>query len=71
MRAFKSLSLITVVALMSVFSVHAQTPTDKQLAQKILADNKLDTVQARALKLLTGFTAGTSYGEIWIRDFNT
>ncbi len=24
-----------------------------------------------ALKLLTAFNAGTSYGEIWIRDFNT
>jgi hypothetical protein len=24
-----------------------------------------------ALKLLSGFNAGTSYGEIWIRDFNT
>jgi cellobiose phosphorylase len=43
----------------------------KQLAAKILADQRLDTIQARALRLLTGFTAGTSYGEVWIRDFNT
>jgi hypothetical protein len=44
---------------------------NKELATKILADQRLDTIQARALRLLTGFTAGTSYGEVWIRDFNT
>lgn len=43
----------------------------KTLAATILADSRLDTVQARALRLLTGFAAGTSYGEVWIRDFNT
>jgi GH15 family glucan-1,4-alpha-glucosidase len=47
-----------------------QTNND-QLAASILADSRLDTIQARALRLLTGFTAGTSYGEVWIRDFNT
>ena len=41
------------------------------LAKQILSDNRLDTVQAWALKVLTGFNAGTGYGEIWIRDFNT
>src|SRR5882672_9700013 len=41
------------------------------LAKQILADERLDRVEAMALKLLRGFTAGTSYGEIWIRDFNT
>lgn len=46
-------------------------PSDKELARQILADQRLDRVQAMALQLLTGFTAGTSYGEIWIRDFNT
>jgi len=48
----------------------SQTGND-QLAASILADSRLDTIQARALRLLTGFTAGTSYGEVWIRDFNT
>ncbi|WP_298739594.1 hypothetical protein [uncultured Chitinophaga sp.] len=48
----------------------SQTGND-QLAATILADSRLDTIQARALRLLTGFTAGTSYGEVWIRDFNT
>ena len=31
----------------------------------------MDTIEARGLKLLSGFSAGTSYAEVWIRDFNT
>jgi hypothetical protein len=55
-----------------IFSIAgAQQPSTKALAGKILADSRLDTVQARALKLLSGFSAGTSYSEVWIRDFNT
>src|ERR1700744_4196637 len=42
-----------------------------ELAKEILADQRLDHVEAMALKLLGGFNAGTSYNEIWIRDFNT
>jgi len=42
-----------------------------ELGRQILQDQRLDQVQAMALKLLGGFNAGTSYGEIWIRDFNT
>jgi glycogen debranching enzyme len=45
--------------------------SQSKLANTILTDNRLDTIQARALRLLTGFAAGTSYGEVWIRDFNT
>lgn len=41
------------------------------LKELIITNSKFDTVQARALRILSGFTAGTSYGEIWIRDFNT
>src|ERR1700733_11606039 len=44
---------------------------DTTLAQQILQDQRLDQVEAMALQLLKGFNAGTSYGEIWIRDFNT
>jgi hypothetical protein len=42
-----------------------------ELAKQILADKRFDQVEAMSLKLLSGFNAGTSYGEIWIRDFNT
>ena len=52
-------------------SVHGQQPPGKELAATILADARLDTIQGRALQLLHGFNAGTSYGEVWIRDFNT
>ena len=44
---------------------------NRALAATILNDARLDTIQARALRLLQGFSAGTSYGEVWIRDFNT
>lgn len=52
-------------------SMHAQSKSPGVLASSILKDSQLDTIQARALRLLTGFSAGTSYGEVWIRDFNT
>ncbi|SEW39823.1 hypothetical protein SAMN05428988_5164 [Chitinophaga sp. YR573] len=45
--------------------------SQSKLADTILTDSRLDTIQSRALRLLTGFAAGTSYGEVWIRDFNT
>lgn len=59
--------LITAACTLITIAVFSQQP----LAKKIIYDSRMDTVEARALKLLTGFTAGTSYGEIWIRDFNT
>ena len=64
---------VLLFAFLSVFlhSAQAQQLSKKELAHQIMTDSRLDTVQARALRLLTGFTAGTSYGEIWIRDFNT
>lgn len=50
---------------------NAQVKDKSALAGSILADSRLDTIQARGLKLLSGFSAGTSYNEVWIRDFNT
>jgi GH15 family glucan-1,4-alpha-glucosidase len=52
-------------------NANAQVNDKAVLAQSILADKSLDTIQAKALKLLSGFSAGTSYSEVWIRDFNT
>lgn len=49
---------------------NAQDSVD--LAQQILADTSLNHVKTMAESLLkTGFNAGSSYGEVWIRDFNT
>ena len=41
------------------------------LSKQIMDDGRLDKVEDMALHLLNGFAAGTSYGEIWIRDYNT
>ncbi len=49
----------------------AQISAKQKLARQILADKRLDTIESRAIKLLSGFSAGTSYSEVWIRDFNT
>ncbi len=46
-------------------------PANAKLAEQIIQDKRLDKVEEMALQLLSGFNAGTSYGEIWIRDFNT
>lgn len=45
--------------------------SNANLSKQIINDGRLDKVEAMALHLLNGFTAGTSYGEVWIRDFNT
>ncbi|MBB5394147.1 hypothetical protein [Mucilaginibacter sp. AK015] len=52
-------------------SLYAQQTNNKVIAAEILGNSKLDTIQSRALVLLNGFSAGTSYNEVWIRDFNT
>lgn len=49
----------------------AQVAGQRALAKTIVANTDFDTVQSRAIKLLSGFSAGTSYNEVWIRDFNT
>jgi len=42
------------------------------VARQILADPNLPRVLDKARSLLkTGFTAGSGYGEVWIRDLNT
>ncbi|TKK67970.1 hypothetical protein FC093_12190 [Ilyomonas limi] len=68
-RVITLLEIITVV-LFTVQSAAAQT--NKQLAQTILHDKKLDTVLAKAKEVLSkGFNAGDGYPQVWIRDFNT
>jgi cellobiose phosphorylase len=47
------------------------SPSRDELARQIIRDKRLGKVEDMALQLLKGFNAGTSYGEIWIRDFNT
>jgi glycogen debranching enzyme len=54
-------------------SVGAAPEADqKVLAKEILADKSLSEVHQMAKKLLqSGLTAGSGYGEVWIRDLNT
>lgn len=48
------------------------SPGERGLARRILDDPELPAVIEKARALLeTGFTAGTGYGEVWIRDLNT
>ncbi len=45
---------------------------DRELVEKILANEQFDEVKNRALAVVkTGFNAGDGYGEVWIRDYNT
>jgi len=45
---------------------------NRELALRIQNDQRLDMVHQMAYELIkTGFNAGTSYGEVWIRDYNT
>ncbi len=49
-----------------------KTASERNLADEILADENLRAVQQMAHKLLkSGLTAGSGYGEVWIRDLNT
>ncbi len=50
---------------------YAQVNNTSTIKQAIITNKTFDSVQVKAIKLLSGFSAGTSYNEIWIRDFNT
>jgi hypothetical protein len=62
---------LVILLCQSLTYLAAQPTTNAQTAKKIIADTRLDTIQQKALALLTGFSAGTSYNEVWIRDLNT
>ena len=59
----------------TLITITCQSTSEKEqrsLALKIKNDEKLKTVSSMARALIkTGFSAGTSYSEIWIRDYNT
>jgi len=55
-----------------VFHSQLQAQQPLRLAITIAADSSLNKVKAMAADLIkSGFTAGSGYGEVWIRDFNT
>ena len=70
-RLFFCVSMI-VVSGYPVFAEPAGTTANRQLAARILADERLPDVLDRAKAIVkTGFNAGDGYGEVWIRDFAT
>jgi glycogen debranching enzyme len=67
-------SLLGFLAAVAAPAAAAAAPAnrDAELARKILGDENLREVHRMARKLLqTGLTAGSGYGEVWIRDLNT
>lgn len=59
------------IILLSLINCRTQT-NEKNLAAKIENDPTFEFVQEKAIEIVkTGFNAGDSYGEVWIRDFNT
>ncbi|MEO8415407.1 MAG: hypothetical protein ABI472_17235 [Ginsengibacter sp.] len=63
-------SIFFVVTICCGPKLHAQSA--KSLTAEVLNDSSLNRVKSMAVDLLkTGFNAGNSYGEVWIRDFNT
>ena len=68
-------SILAACLLAGAFPARAAADNDADraaLAKEILADQSLRDVRQMARKLLqSGLTAGTSYGEVWIRDLNT
>ena len=58
--------------LVSAFAMVSCTSPDKELKKEILSDTRMDEVYSMGLDLLSsGLNAGSSYVEVWIRDFNT
>lgn len=49
-----------------------QAQPSQAIAYKIINDSTLNRVKTMAGNLIkTGFNAGSGYGEVWVRDFNT
>ncbi|MCF6407532.1 hypothetical protein L3C95_31865 [Chitinophaga filiformis] len=71
MRIFTTFLIISLFLSAFGAPLSAQKTDNRELSLTIRNDARLDSIQARALRLLTGFNAGTSYGEVWIRDLNT
>lgn len=71
MKRNKLLTLIIILAGICTSCGKTISP-EKQLAERIMNDTLMNKVEEMALEIVKGgFTAGDSYGEVWIRDYNT
>lgn len=60
------------LAMMVALSGCGQKAENVSLKDRILQDKNMDKVEQMALDLVKGgFNAGSSYSEVWIRDYNT
>jgi cellobiose phosphorylase len=66
----KKIACAFLISLICCFQLKAQP--SETIANQIHTDSSLNQVKSMALDLVkTGFNAGSGYGEVWIRDFNT
>ena len=67
------LCLLTVAGVLNLSGCKSgPSAEDKQLAGQILNDSLMEQVDAMAHHVIKGgLNAGSSYGEVWIRDYNT
>ena len=64
--------LIPVLLLATLCTFSCQDKTNSELADRILADDKLHQVDSMARQLMKkGFYAGSGYQMVWERDLNT
>ena len=64
--------LIIGVLVFSLMGCKSGNPSSQKLAEKIESNEYFDFTTKKAIEIVkTGFNAGDSYGEVWIRDYNT
>ncbi|WP_270087681.1 hypothetical protein [Sphingobacterium sp. SYP-B4668] len=65
-------ALSCAIALSLLSCASNKSTIDKQLADRISKDDRLQKIEKMAEDLVsTGLTAGDGYGEVWIRDLNS
>ena len=68
----KYISIVSLLFLFLFSSCNSKSDDKKKLAGKIKNDTTFELVKEKALEVVSsGFNAGDSYGEVWVRDYNT
>lgn len=68
----KWFSVIFTMVLTLVIGCNSHPANNMELAKRINNDPYIPFVKSKAIEIVTtGFNAGDSYGEVWIRDYNT
>jgi len=65
-------NIYLLLSLSLIISCSTSSTQDKDLKNQIESNGYFDFTMKKALEIVkTGFNAGDSYGEVWIRDYNT